>query len=180
LTTLYREMPPAREPHRFAPGRPVERLGDRCSPVDDDGFARLVRDCESTDVKTLDLLGALRITVDPAEDQCGITEVELRQAVDERLIEDVAFVARLESAAETGLGQVAQFPRIGSALLEARVGVVDEGLFFGDIGVRRGHVVSCIRPFLGSVEPTHATRESARAAHTFGRDRVTLSPTRSQ
>ena len=46
---------------------------------------------------------ALGVAVDAAEDQRGVAEVELGQAVDQRLVEDVALEAGLERAAEVGL-----------------------------------------------------------------------------
>ena len=167
LTALNREVAATREAHRLASRRAVERLGNRRPPVDDHRLTLLVGNGQTPDVETLHPVGTFGVAVDPAKDESCVAEVELRQTIDQRLVEDVAFVARLEGPAETGLGEVTKLPGVGPALLETRIGVVDEGLFLGEIGVRRGHVVSCIRPFLGSVEPTHA-------AHTLGRDRVML------
>ena len=70
-------------------------------------------------------LGLLGVAVDPAEDQGGVAEVELGEAVDDGLVEHVALVARLERAAERALVQVAHLPRVVTAALEALVGEVD-------------------------------------------------------
>jgi hypothetical protein len=174
LASLYRKVPTSGETHRFATCRAIKRLGNRGTPVDDDRFAQLIGNGEATDVEALDLVGALGVSVDATEHQCGVAEVELGEPVDQGLVENVSLVPRLESTAESGFGQIAQLPCVDAALLETRVGVVDECLLFGEIGVRRGHVGSCIWPFLGSVERTCETLQSAGAAHTLERDRVML------
>jgi hypothetical protein len=51
-------------------------------------------------VERLQLVRALRVPVDPAEHECRVAEVEARQAVDERLVEHVTLVARLERSPE--------------------------------------------------------------------------------
>ena len=54
--------------------------------------------------------GALDESVDAAEHQRRLAEVELGEAVDQRLVEDVALEAGLERAAQVGLGEVPQPP----------------------------------------------------------------------
>ena len=52
-TTLDGEVTTTHQAHRLAARRPVERLGHRRPPVDDDGLGVLVGDRQATDVKAL-------------------------------------------------------------------------------------------------------------------------------
>ncbi len=107
LATVHGEVAAAGEAHRLAPGGPVERLGDRCSPVDDDRLALVVGDGQPADVEALEAVGGLGHPVDATEHQRGVAQIELGEPVDDRLVEDVALVAGLERAAEGALVQVA-------------------------------------------------------------------------
>src|SRR5690606_21197893 len=71
------EVPAADEPHRRPPGGPVERLGDRRPPVDDERLLRLVGHGDAPDVVALAPLGAG--LVDPPEDEAGVADVEVLQ-----------------------------------------------------------------------------------------------------
>ena len=97
---LDREVPPPGQPHRLPARGPVEGLGDRRPPVDDDRLAVLVGHREAADVEALERVGPLRVAVDPAEHQRRVAEIELGQPVDQGLVEDIALVARLERATE--------------------------------------------------------------------------------
>ena len=57
ISTLDDEVAAAGEPHRVTSGGPVERLGHRRSPVDDNRLAVLVGDGETPDVERLELVG---------------------------------------------------------------------------------------------------------------------------
>ena len=86
----------------------------------------------------------------------GVAEVELGQPVDDGLVEDVALVAGLEGAPEGALVEVAHPPSRIAADLEAPVGVLDEVLFGGKIGVLLRHgSYNSIGPFF---DPTHPVR----------------------
>ena len=63
------EVASSNEPHRIAAGRTVEGLGDRRPPVDHHRLAVHVGDGQTADVETLDRVGGLRQTIDPAEHQ---------------------------------------------------------------------------------------------------------------
>ena len=110
VPALDREVPPPDEAHRLAAGGAVERLGDRCPPVDDDRVGLLVGDGQAADVEALRRGRALGIAVDPPEHQCGVAEVEVGQALDQGFVEGVAFEAGLERAPEVGLVEVSEPP----------------------------------------------------------------------
>ena len=61
------------------------------------------------------------------------------EALQQLFIEQVAFVAGLKGAARAGLIEIANAPGVGFALFEARVSVVDMGLFGGEVGVVLAH-----------------------------------------
>ncbi len=136
---VHGEVPTTGESHRFAAGGPVERLGDRRAPVDDDRLALLVGDRQPADVERLQAVGGLGHAVDAPEDERRVAEVELGQSVDHGLVEHVAFVAGLERPPEGALVEVAHPPRRVAADFETPVGVVDEVLFGGKIGVLLRH-----------------------------------------
>ena len=112
VAALHGEVAAAGEAHRVAAGGPVERLGDRGPPVDDDRLAVLVGHGQAADVEALDGLGTLGVAVDATEHERGVAEVELGEPVDHGLVEHVALVARLERAAEGALVQVAHLPGV--------------------------------------------------------------------
>ena len=139
LSPLNRKMPTPRQTHGFAAGGAVERLGHRRAPVDDDGLSLLVGDGQTTNVEALQLVGAFRKAIDAPEHQSRVTQIELRQPIDESFVENVPFVTSLERSAKARLAEVAQFPGIGTAQLQAVVGVINERLLVGDVGVRCSH-----------------------------------------
>jgi hypothetical protein len=104
------EVAPPQQTHGVATGGPVEGLGDRCPPVDDDRLAVLVGDGETADVEALDGVGRLGGAVDATEDQRGVAQVEVGEPLEECLVERVALEAGLERSAEIGLVQVPQAP----------------------------------------------------------------------
>ena len=83
--------------------------------------------------------GSLGHPVDATEHERGVAQVELGQPVDDGLVEHVALVARLKSAAEGALVEVAHPPGRVAADLETPVGVLDEVLFGGKIWVLLRH-----------------------------------------
>ena len=136
---LHGEVPAAGEAHRLAARGPVERLGDGGPPVDDDRLALLVGDRQSADVEGLQAIGGLGHAVDSTEHQGGVAEIELGQPVDHGLVEHIALVAGLERAPEGALVEVAHPPGRVAADFEAPIGVLDEVLFGGKIGVLLRH-----------------------------------------
>ena len=79
----------------------------------------------------------VRRLVDAAEDEGGLAEVELRQAGDDRLVEDVPLVAGLEGAPEPGLRERAELPGVLPGPLQALVGAIDVRLLLRQIRVLR-------------------------------------------
>ena len=128
------EVAAALQAHRLTAGCPVERLGHRRAPVDDDGLGVLVGDGQPADVEALraalGLGGAegrrlFGTAVDPPEHQCGIAEVELVEPLDKGFVEGVALETGLHRAAEVGLVEVSQAPRRRFRRLQAVVGEID-------------------------------------------------------
>ena len=159
-SALHGEVAAAGEAHRLAAGGPVERLGDGCPPVDDDWLALLVGDRQPADVERLEAVGGLGHAVDAAEHERGVAEVELGQPVDHGFVEHIALVAGLKRPAEGALVEVAHPPSRIAADLETPVGVLDEVLFGGKIGVLLRHgSYNSIGPFFA---PTHLQRCSQR------------------
>ena len=139
VPALDGEVAAAHEAHRLAAGGPVERLGDRRPPVDDDRLGLLVGDGEAADVEALGRGRALGVAVDAPEHECGVAEVEVGQPLDQGLVERVALEAGLERAAEVGLVEVAEPPRRRPGAFEALVGVIDVGLLVGEFGMLLRH-----------------------------------------
>ena len=139
--TLDDEVAPPQKPHRLAPGRPVERLGDWRPPVDDDRLGPLVGDGQPADVERLGRGRALGVAVDTPEDESGVAEVEVGEPLDQRLVEGVALEPGLERAAEVRLVEVAQTPSGLPRPLEAFVGVIHVGLLGRQFGVLLRHSV---------------------------------------
>ncbi len=125
-------MPTPRQPHRSATRGAVERLGHRRSPVDDDGLLALVRDRETADVE-----GLAGVSVDPAEDQRGVADLEVGQPIADGLFDHVTLVAGLVRAAAADLGQPPQAKCLLTGPIEALVRMLDVGLLFGELGVLR-------------------------------------------
>ena len=135
------------EAHRVAPGRPVERLGDRRPPVDHDRLGVLVGDRQAADVEALEArqrrrrrsVGVVDVPVDATEDERRLAEIEIGEPFEHGFVEGVALESGLERAAEIGLVEVTQTPRGRATLLEAVVGVVDVGLLVGEIRMVLSH-----------------------------------------
>ena len=107
------EMPPAQQSQRVAARSPEERLRDRGSPVDHDGFLPLVCDSEPADVEGLAGAGGvrhlrvgarlrcvrIRCAVDAAEHQRRRAELELAQTPGHGIFDHIAFESGLAGAA---------------------------------------------------------------------------------
>ncbi len=138
LAPLHVEVPATHQTQRFTAGRAVERLGDRRPPVDHHGVGMLVGHGEAPDVEALDARTVVG-PVDAAEDERGIAQIELREPVEDGLVEHIALVAGLEGATERALVETTELPGVDLALLEAAVGEVDELLLSGKIRVMLRH-----------------------------------------
>ena len=101
-------MPAAGEAHRRSAGGPVEGLGDRRPPVDDDRLLALVGHGEAADVEDLPHVAVAGGPVDAPEAEAGVAELELAQPGDDRVPDDVALEAGLLGAAPADLDHRAQ------------------------------------------------------------------------
>ena len=140
VAALDGEVTAAGEAHRLAPRGAVERFGDRRPPVDHDRFGIRVGDSEPADVEALQLTTLDHhpvvvdgMPIDPTEHECGIAEIEVGQTLDQGLVERIPLETGLKRAAQVGFGEVTQPPRRATTLFETIVGVVDVGLFVGEI-----------------------------------------------
>ena len=140
VLALDGEVAPAGQAHRVATGRPVERLGDRCAPVDHDRFTCLVGHGQAPDVEALERIRRLGVPVDATEHERRVPEIEVGQPLDQRLVERVALETGLERAAEIGLGHVAHTPGGFTTAVQTVVCVIDVRLLFGEIRVLLGHI----------------------------------------
>ena len=149
VAPLHGEVTTARKAHRFAASGPVERLGHRRTPIDHDGFAIVVGNGQTTDVKALDNRGfigrgfachGVAVAIDTSKDKRCIAQIELGETIHQGLVEHIALVTGLNGAAQRAFVDVAQLPGVGSTGLETPVGVVDVGLFVCEIGVLLCHV----------------------------------------
>ena len=138
LAALHHEVAPAHEAHRLATGRAVEGFGHRRAPVHHHRLAVAVGQSEAADVERLHR-GVLGDAVDATEDESGIAQLQLLEALDQFLVNCVALEARLERSPRAGLGEFAHPQRVLAALLEARVGPVDVGLLGVVIRMLGGH-----------------------------------------
>ena len=97
---VHRQVAPSRKALGGQPGRPVEGLGHRRPPVDDQWLVGGVGHGQAPDVEGLGLLPvALGGHVDTAEAERLVTDVELGQAGKAGPHDDVALGARLEGPA---------------------------------------------------------------------------------
>ncbi len=100
------EVAAAHQAHRLAAGGPVEGLGHRGPPVDDDRLGLLVGDGQAADVEALDGVRRLGQPVDAPEHERGVAEIEVGEALEQGLVEGVALEPGLERAAEVGLVEI--------------------------------------------------------------------------
>jgi hypothetical protein len=130
------EVAAAGQTHGLATGGPVERLGHRGPPVDDHRLLLGVAHRDAADVEVLgQAVGRLRGPVDPAEAQGGISQFELGEPVDDRVVDDLALEAGLLGATPADLDHRGEPRRHLARPLEARVRVVDVGLLGFEIGM---------------------------------------------
>ena len=129
------EVAAADEAHRLAAGGPVERLGDRRPPVDDERLAVLVGHGQAADVVAVAAVPAG--AVDAAEHEAGVAELERGQPLGDVALDHLPLPAGLLGAALAHLDHRAQPGGLLARALEAAVRVVDVGLLRSQIGVRR-------------------------------------------
>ena len=136
--------------HRIARGGPVERLGGRCAPVDDQRFVVGVADADPADVADL-TVGA----VQPAEDQPFLLGVQHRQPPSGLEGEDVALVqtgAVLLANVGVAVGLIKRKPGSrdllgGSGRLgEPGVHEIDMSLFDGQLALQGASGRRCVLP----------------------------------
>ena len=128
-----------RKTHWLATGCSVKRFGYWGAPVDNNGLARNIGNSQTADMKAFDLVRVVHLSIDSPENKCRITQIQMSEALQQLFIEQVALVTCLESAARAGLIEIANAPGVGFTLFEARVGMVDMGLFGSEVGVVLAH-----------------------------------------
>ena len=129
------EVAAADEPHRLAPGGPVEGLGDRRPPVDHERLAVLVGHRQAADVVAVAAVPAG--AVDAPEHEAGVAELQRGQPLGDVALDHLPLPAGLLGAALAHLDHRAQPGGLLARALEAPVRVVDVGLLRSQIGVRR-------------------------------------------
>ncbi len=149
LAPVEGEVPPEDQALGIPSGRPVERLGDRGAPVDDQRLVVGIVDGQAPDVEDLGRrlpvrVGALAVgarsfgavavrrldhAVDPAEGECLVADVELFEAGEAGPDDHVPLGARLEGAAPTQVEDALEHG-VGVAAhgVEPRIRRVDERL----------------------------------------------------
>ena len=139
LLPLDGKVSAARKAHWLPTGCSVKRFGYRGAPVDNNGLSRNIGNSQTADMKAFDLIRVVHLSIDSSEDECCIAQIKMGEALQQLFVEQVALVTCLESAARAGLIEIANAPGIGFALFEARVGMVDMGLFGSEVGVVLAH-----------------------------------------
>ena len=139
LSPVHRKVSASHEAHRVLARGTVKGFCHRGTPVHNDGLMMLVGNRQPTDVERLDPVRTLCTSVDTAEDQCIVTEVEIDETLDEGLVEHIPLVARLERATPPRFGKVTKFPCLFTTALEAVIGMVYMCLFVGEIRVLFTH-----------------------------------------
>ena len=116
------EVAAAGQAHRLPAGGPVEGLGDRGPPVDDDRVAVLVGDRHPADVEGVAAPGGpldegmsrrFGLGVDATEDERRLAELELLEPVGDGVPDDVALEAGLLGAAAADLDHVSSRVALG-------------------------------------------------------------------
>ncbi len=163
------EVAAARQSLRVEPGGPVERFGDRGSPVDHERLVIRARDGEPADVEGLaqervpgaGVVPGFGETVDAPEVESLVADVELLQPGEAGAHHDVALGARLERAAPAQVENALQhLARLAPHELQPVVGTVEELLLILQIGMF-GH--------LSPSSPTHGETVQFRRPPTPGR-----------
>ena len=129
-------------------GGPVERLGDRRPPVDDQRLLVFVGDGQPADVKRLNARGRavgrrvrLRLAVDTAEHQRLSADLELLEPGQAVAHPDVPFGHRLERAAPFAEGVLQ--PGGGGGAHGGQPAISEIHVFLLDRDVRMGHTGEC-------------------------------------
>jgi hypothetical protein len=160
LTAAGGEVAAAGQAHRLAAGGPVEGLGDRGPPVDDERFLVGARHGDATDVERL-AVGELLVglAVDAAEHERGVAQVKLGQAVRDGVVDDLTLEAGLLGAALPDLDHALQPVGRGPRCFQGLVGAVDELLLGGQIWMH-GHGASAVLG--GGSTPKSGIRQPSR------------------
>jgi hypothetical protein len=86
LLPLHGEVSASCKTHRLAARRSIKRFGNGCSPVDHHWLARYVGYCQTANVKTLDFIRVVYLAINSAEDQGGIAQVKMCEALQQLFI----------------------------------------------------------------------------------------------
>jgi hypothetical protein len=130
---LGEEVPAAAEPERLGLGGPVERLGDRCPPIDDEGLLVLVGDRHPAEV-----VARPALDVDAAEAEVQRAEPEAGPPPQAGPLADVTLEETGEGRRVLGPFGFRQLERLAFELLQAVVGPIDVRLFGGQLRMHGG------------------------------------------
>ena len=113
LAALGGEVPAPGETHRRAASGAVEGLGDRRPPVHHHRLLALVRHRQTPDVEGLACVAVVGRAIDAPEHEAGVAELELTEAGDDGVPDDVALEPGLLGAAAADFDHGAQSPPPG-------------------------------------------------------------------
>ena len=127
----YRHVTSPGQSEGLDAGRAVERFGDRCAPVDDQGIEVAVRHRETSDVEGVDVTGFVGLVVEAAKEKGLVADGQLIEATEGGGHDDVTF-DEVTDPAHGGDGDgVAQASRLVTHVLEGLEGDGQKGLLLG-------------------------------------------------
>jgi hypothetical protein len=142
--TAASEMPTTTQSHGVKASGPVKSFGQRCSPVNNNGVALVVRYCDAADMEALSLwIFLCWLGINPTKNQGTLTEFELVQAHTHSLPHHITLITILKSAALPIDDPLAHCLGNGASALQAQVSIVYIGLLKFELGVIC-HAVSCM------------------------------------
>ena len=139
-----RDVAPARQVERLDPGRPIERLGDGGTPVDDEGVQFVVGDGEAPNVVHVGDPVAVHRVIDPPKEEGLVADGQLVESVQGGAHDDVAF-DQVSGAAHVRHGRaVTQRTGLVTHVIEGLERDIEEALLLGDFTLVRHRDLSFI------------------------------------
>ena len=105
LVRLHNEVTTTCQVHGLATRRPIERFGNRCTPVNDYWLTLFIRHGKTSDMETFEFV--VFEAIDTAKYQGGISQVKVGEALHKSIVNGIALEAILEGSAHSGLGVAA-------------------------------------------------------------------------
>ena len=126
-------MTAATNAHGRLAGGAVEGFGHGGPPVHRDGFLGVVPDRDAPDVEGL--AGPVVGQIQPAEDQRGIADVQLRHPIVDLFVDDISLEARLMGAAAARFHHGVELSSLVLGLFEDAMRFLDVFLLSLEVGV---------------------------------------------